>query len=254
MLRSLLVLLFAIGHFIAPQAARFAGFGLPLDRAVNTGVPPPEQPTGPTFAIWGVIFTLALLFAIRQSMPNWRDSALYQSIGWSAVFAFGANCAWMLIAQFQGNGPALVAAIWIIWVFAARAFFRALSMRPVLETFDRTITLPLFGMLTAWLSAAAILNTASYLRLIKAVPPALTPTLYAALILVAIALLSLAVLRRAGGYLPVAATTLWALGGIAYANYFNKFDRNMVMLACGLMLLVVAALAWQKRPAQIARA
>jgi hypothetical protein len=253
MIRSLLVLLFAIGHFVAPQAARFAGFGLPLDKAVNTGVSPPEQPTGATFAIWGVIFTLALLFAIRQSMPTWRDSALYQSIGWSAVIAFGANCAWMLIAQFQGNGPALVATIWIIWVFAARAFFRALSMRPVLETFDRVVTLPMFAILTAWLTAAAVLNTASYLRVIKVVPPALTPTLYAAVVLVAIALLSLAVLRRAGGYLPVAATTLWALGGVAYANYYDKFDRNMVMLACGLMLLLVAALAWQKRPAQIMR-
>jgi hypothetical protein len=254
MLRSLLVLLFAIGHFIAPQAAKFAGFGVPLEKAVNGAVPPPEQPTGATFAIWGLIFTLALLFAIRQSMPNWRDSALYQSIGWSAVIAFGANCAWMLIAQFHGNGPVLVATIWIIWVFAARAFFRALSMRPVLETFDRAVTLPMFATLTAWLSAAAVINTASYLRLIKVVPPTLTPTLYAALILVVIALLSLAVLRRAGGYLPVAATTLWALGGVAYANYYDTFDRNMVMLACGLMLIVVATLAWQKRPAQIARA
>jgi hypothetical protein len=254
MLRSLLVLLFAIGHFVAPQAARFAGFGLPLDKAVNTGVPPPEQPTGFTFAIWGVIFALALLFAIRQAMPTWRDSALYQSIGWSAVVAFAANCAWMLVAQFQGNGPALVGTIWVIWVFAARAFFRTLSMRPVLESFDRYLTLPLFGILTAWLSAAAVLNTASYLRLIKVVPPALTPTLYAALVLVVIAVLSLAVLRRAGGYLPAAVTTLWALGGVAYANYFDKFDRNMVMLACGLMLIVVAALAWQKRPPKVARA
>lgn len=250
MLRALLVLLFAIGQFAAPQAARFVGFGLPLDRAVNTGVPPPEQPTGFSFSIWGVIFGLSLVFAIRQAMPTWRDSALYQSIGWSAALAFLFNCLWMLIAQFQGNGSVLVASIWVIWVFAARAFFRTLAMRPVLDGFDRFVTLPLFGMLTAWLSAATVLNTASYLRLIKVVPPALTPTLYAALILVVMAVLSLAVLRRAGGYLPVAATTLWALGGVAYANYYDKFDRNLVMLACGLMLLVVAALAWQKRPAQ----
>jgi hypothetical protein len=253
MLRAMLALLFALGHFAAGQASRLAGFGLPLDKAVNTGVPPPEQPTGFTFSIWGVIFTLALVFALRQAMPTWRDSALYQKIGWSAVVAFGANCAWMLIAQFYGNGPALVACIWIIWMFSARALFGTLAMRPMLDGFDRLITLPLFGILTAWISAAAVLNTASYLRLIKVVPPTLTPTLFAALILCVIAALSLLLLRRAGGYLPFAATTLWALGGVAYANYYERFDKNMVMLAAGLALLVVAALAWQKRPMAVAR-
>lgn len=253
MLRALLILIFAIGHFVAPQAARFAGFGLPLDKAVNTGVPPPEQPTGFTFAIWGLIFTLALVFALRQAMPTWRDSALYQAIGWSTAFAFGFNCAWMLVAQFQGNGPVLVACIWLIWMFSARAFFKALAMRPVLDGFDRVLTLPLFAILTAWLSAAAVLNTAAYLRLIKVVPQALTPTLYAALILCVIAAFSLVMLRRAGGYLPFAATTLWALGGVAYANYYERFDKNMVMLAAGLALIVIAALAWQKRPMAVER-
>jgi hypothetical protein len=194
-----------------------------------------------------------LVFALRQVMPTWRDSALYQKIGWSAALAFALNCTWMLIAQFQGNGPALVVCIWLIWMFAARAFFQTLAMRPVLDWFDRFVTLPLFGGLTAWLSAAAVINTASYLKLIKVVPPTMTPTLFAALVLCVIAALSLFVLRRASGYLPFAATTLWALGGVAYANYYDRFDKNMVMLAAGLALLVIAVLAWQKRPMTVGR-
>lgn len=88
MLRALLVLVFAIGHFVTSNLQRVAGIGAPLDRAVNSGTPPPEQPAGWAFAIWGLIFSLALIYAARQVLPRYRDAALYQAIGWPAALTF----------------------------------------------------------------------------------------------------------------------------------------------------------------------
>lgn len=250
MLRALLVLVFAIAQVIAPQASKIAGFGTPIGEVGGTFPRGPQEPSGYTFAIWGVIFALSLLFAGRQALPGRRDAALYQAIGGAALMLFAAACAWMLVAQFVGNGPALVGIIWLMFLAAARAFFRALAMRPTLDGFDRVITLPLFALYTGWLAAAAWLNTGSVLKLLGVVPPTFSPDIYAAILLVLIAVVSLLLLRRANGYFWLGATTIWALGGVAHANIALRPNREIATLAIGLALIVVAALIWQRRPVQ----
>jgi hypothetical protein len=249
MLRALIVLLMAIGHFIAGNFQRITNIGLPIDVAVNPGAPPQEQPSGWAFAIWGLIFTLALLYAIRQALPAHRDTALYQAIGWPAALAFATNNAWMMQAQLNGNGLPLVLLIFTILIFTTTAFFRTLAMRPRLDTFDRTITLPLFAIFSGWLSAAVWVNLTAYLRLIKAIPATLSPQLTTAVAMVAIAALSLLILRRANGYLWYGLTTLWALAGIAHANVTRFQNKEIASLAVGLGLIVVAVLLWRRRPA-----
>jgi hypothetical protein len=59
--------------------------------------------------------------------------------------------------------------------------------------------------------------------------------------------LSVFLLRRAGGYFWYGATTLWALGGIAYANLYDLPNRGIAALAAGLAVLIVAALVWPVR-------
>jgi hypothetical protein len=237
MFRALLVLLFAIGQFIAPQAPRLVklanleglvGIGTPIGDVGGTSPAGPEQPSGYAFAIWGLIFTLALLFAVRQLLPSRRDAALYQTIGGAAVVLFAAASAWMLVAQYYGNGWVLVAIIWLMLFAAARGLYRTLY--------------------TGWLAAAAWLNTGAVLKRYTLVPVAFTPSLYAAVVLLLIAALSLFLLRRANGYLPLAATTIWALGGIAHANIVLRPNTQVATLAIGLALLVIGYLVWQRRP------
>jgi hypothetical protein len=248
MFRALLVLVLAIAQIIAPQATRIAGFGTPIADVGGSPLPGPEQPSGYAFAIWGLIFTLAILFALRQLMASRRNTALYQAIGAPAVVLFGASSAWMLVAQFYGNGLVLVAIIWMMLLAAMRGFFRTLAMRATLDTFDRFVTLPMFAVYTGWLAAAAWLNTGSVLKLYSGIASGMTPSLYAAALLMLIAALSLLILRRAHGYLPLGLTTLWALGGVAHANIVVRPNTQVATLAIGLGLLVVGYLLWQRRP------
>ena len=123
-------------------------------------------------------------------------------------------------------------------------------MRPTLDGFDRVVTMPLFALYTGWLAAAAWLNTGSVLKLLGIVPPTFSPVIYAALLLLAIAALSLVLLRRAHGYLWLGLTTVWALGGVAHANIYLRPNSEIAMLAIGLALIIVAMLIWQRRPIQ----
>jgi hypothetical protein len=249
MFRALLVVLLALTQIIAPQASKIAGFGTPIASVGGSSSPGPEQPSGYTFAIWGLIFALALLFAVRQLLASRRDAALYQTVGTAAVVLFGASTAWMLVAQFHGNGLVLVGLIWLMLLAAARGFFRTHAMRAGLDAFDRYVTLPMFALYMGWLAAAAWLNTGSVLKLYSGVASGLTPALYAAALLVLIAILSLLLLRRAQGYLPLGLTTIWALAGVAHANISLRPNTQVATLAISLALLVVGYLLWQRRPA-----
>lgn len=154
----------------------------------------------------------------------------------------------MVLAQLTGNTGSLLATMWVYWVCTVIAFFRALSMRALLDRFDSIVTLPLFGILCGWLSAAAWVNTIAFLRVSAALPPSMTLTVSAALTIAAIGALSLLVLRRARGYFWFGATTLWALSGIASANIYDQPNRDIAMLSIGFALVVVAMLLWQRRP------
>jgi hypothetical protein len=247
MLRALLVLLLAIGQWISPQANKLLGFGTPIDRV--GGAAGPEQPSGYAFAIWGLIFTLATLFAVRQLMENRRDAALYQTVGLPALVLFAASSAWMLTAQFYGNGLILVGLIWLMLLAAGRGFFRTLAMRSNLDAFDRAVTLPMFALYTGWLSAAVWLNTGSVLKQYSAVAAAVAPSIFAAVLLCIVALMSLKLLGRAQGYLPLGLTTLWALVAVLHANITVRPNAQIALLAVVLSALVLGYLVWHRRPA-----
>ncbi len=246
MFRALLVLVLAIAQIAAPRAGKIAGFGTPLSEV--GGSAGPEQPSGYAFAIWGLIFALALLFAVRQVMAKRRDSALYQTVGAAAVVLFGASTAWMLLAQFYGNGLVLACVIWLMLVAAARAFFRTLAMRANLDPFDRFVTLPMFALYTGWLAAAVWLNSGSVAKLYSGDAAEIGGSPFAVVTLLLIAGSSLWLLARAHGYLPFALTTLWALGGIAHMNLVVRPNTQIAGLSIGLGLVVVGYLAWQRRP------
>ncbi len=248
MFRALLVVLLAVAQIVAPQASKIAGFGMTIANAGGSSPPGPEQPSGYAFAIWGLIFTMAILFAVRQALPSRRDAALYQTVGAPAVVLFAGSCAWMLAAQFYGNGLVLLGLIWLMLLAAGRGFFRTLAMRASLDAFDRFVTLPMFALYTGWLAAAVWLNTGSVLKFYSSFAMGLTPSIFAAALLVLIAGLSLLLLRKAHGYLPLGLTTLWALGGIAHANIVLRPNTQIATLAIGLALMVVGYLLWQRRP------
>jgi hypothetical protein len=247
MLAALLVIVFAAGQFVVPALPGLLGFGSAIAQATTAG-PAPETPSGPAFGIWGLLFTLSVLYALRQALPSRRETHVYQSIRAAALGAFALSCAWMATAQFYGNGLALVGIIWAMLGCSVIAFRRLLAMRGTLDGFDRWLTLPLFGLLSGWLSAAVMLNTSSWLRLINALPAGWSPSLVAAAVLLAVGALAVVLLQRSNASVWYGAAVLWALGWVVHANIMVRPNREVATLAVGLMLVVVAVLVWSRRP------
>lgn len=239
--RRALNLIFALLLFPAANFHGLTGIGRPVgDNAVAVGFSP-ELPAGYAFAIWGPIFALTLIYAVRQALPSQAGKPLYSAIGWATALSSLANVAWMMLAQTIGNGWWLVVIIFIILAAALTAFLRLKAWPGALDTFDRYVVWPMAAMLAAWLSAAAWIGTASAIRLYRPDLLGLTSGEFAMIVLALVTVLGWSVLRRTRGDAWFAATLVWALAAVTVANATTAGgDRTVATAAAGIALITVA--------------
>lgn len=249
--RQIANVLLALALFPASSFSSWSGMGRTVGEMSRAQGFAPEVPAGYAFAIWGLIFSLTLIYALRQALPSYRDHGLYQRIGWVTAMSSLLNSIWMVLAQTIGNGWWLVLIIFGILGFALTAFFGVLAEKDRLDRFDRFIVLPMTALLAAWLSAAVWLNTASWVKLMAPERLGLSLAQYALVVLSVAAVFSWAVLARARGNLIYAGTTIWALVGIVVANLSNGGGETLVALAAGILVPVTLALAaWARSRAK----
>lgn len=151
-------------HFLLPVALlqllvgyvpRAIGLGTDIGtRATENGIPP-ELPPGVFFAIWGVIFTAYIAFAIYGLQKN---SALTDKLSMPLVLAGLANSAWMLVAQLIGSTAVetliLLPLIWAAWLSAYRFdTMRGLGGSAIKWTADL-----LTGLLSGWAIVALAIS------------------------------------------------------------------------------------------------
>jgi hypothetical protein len=247
---------FAATLFPAASLSAWWGTGRPINETAPGFSP--EVPAGYAFGIWGLIFSLFLIYAVRQALPAQAEAPLYRRIGWATAGASLLNTAWMVLAQTFGNGWWLVLVIFSILACALTAFFQALSFQAssgqalsgprTLDTFDRWVVMPMTGLLAAWLSAAVWLNASTLFTLLVPGRLGLGPVPFALIVLGIIAAFSWAVLMRSGGNVWYAGTTVWALAAVAVANLTNAAGQPVIAATAAGCIAVTALLAWWCQP------
>lgn len=197
-------------------------------------------PIGWAFAVWGPLFAGSVIFAVWQALPNQRNNALLDRIGWWAVPALGLQGVWAAYTQFNTLTAisvviiacALVSllAILRIMVFVPRQFTRQ----------ERLLVTAVFSALAGWLSAATIVNATASLVHYGVAGGYEYPLVGALMVLVGGAIAAVAVARSMGN--PWYALTFgWALLGI----YMQGGQQsNAVAAACGLAAALVVAAVW----------
>ena len=154
MTNKLILLLAALGQFLAPLFP-VLGIGESIGaRAVANGIPP-ELPTGIFFSIWSVVFIGYLLIAIL----HWRapDHASSQ-LAWPLALAGVGNIIWMICAQSVGS-------VWVDFIlllpigfFAWEAAYR-LDRTEAFNGTGRSILYGVtVGMLAGWLTVAVSIS------------------------------------------------------------------------------------------------
>jgi hypothetical protein len=228
-----LVLALAISQIVTP-ALPALDIGQPIgsqSNAVRTLI----TPAGWAFSIWGPLYTGTIAFAIFQILPKQRGNALLKNLRWPAAGAFAGNAVWA--AYTQVFGLSFISALIIIFTLTCLLVtYRIFSKW---ETgFTKTelwlAVLPL-SALTAWLTAATIVNISASLRF-HGVDAGTANAQVSALIVVIGGIIASTCVARGRGNPIYTLVFIWALTAIFAAG---GQQSALVAWATGIAALLV---------------
>lgn len=194
-------------------------------------------PAGWAFAIWGALYTGAIVFAVFQALPTQRDNPLLARLRGPAAGAFFGNALWAAYAQIEGLGAASVAIILFTLACVLKAY-RALATWPIgFTTSERwCVALPLTA-LASWLTVASIVNVAATLRFHGVFFGSNAP-LIAAAVVVGGGAIAAAALVAGRGCPPYALVFLWALSAIGAAGGQRSPLVAIAVVVAALIVLI----------------
>jgi len=229
------ILAMAILQILTPLLPRF-GIGQPvgeqsdMTRTLIT-------PAGWAFSIWGALYLGTMVYAVWQALPAHRQNALVARIGWASAGAFAANAAWAAYTQVYGLGAASVAII-LFGLGCLLFIYRCFVAAPGFTTAERWCAVLPLSALSAWLSAAAIVNIAASLKFygfeLNEVPP------IAAAVVAVGGIIAATAIWRGRGNPWYALVFLWALAAI-YAAGGRESDLVATATALSALLVLLSA-------------
>jgi hypothetical protein len=202
-------------------------------------------PAGYVFAIWGVIYTLLLLFSVFQVLPSQRDKPFLEQISFLFVLSGVFNFVWLFLWHYDQI------VLSVVLMFALLVTLIAIYVRLGIGKFTVTLKervfvhLP-FSVYLGWITVASIANVSSALVSVQWDGFGLASETWAVLVIAVALLITLAVIatRKDVAYSLV---LVWALVGIAvnqssYQNIVTAATASAIIIAVAL----AAVLAWSK--------
>jgi len=240
----------AITQALAP-AVPALGWGIAVG-ARQGFASPAEVPAGYAFAIWGVIFALALVYAVQQVRPSAAAAPLYRAIGGRTALLFALSTLWMLVAQFQGPTVALAGIIVVMWALAVKAMFAAQAAGAdaggsgSVGGGGHAVAAALLGLYAGWLTLAVALNLSAVVRETGAIGPADAP--YVIGVLLAAGAVAAAIVWRARGPVWYTLAVIWGLVAVTAHNAQEVAGVHLsVAFVAGLLAAAIAMAAAYRR-------
>lgn len=193
---------------------------------------------GYAFSIWGLIYLGLLVYAVRQVLPQTGESLLIHRLGWPSAAALLGIGWWIFASAFDWEWATVVLIFGSLFVLLVPLMMNAGAIRTLGRT-DRdrwTVAWPL-AALAGWLTVASPVNLLTILTGNGGLPESPSPTIWAMLAVIAVAVVALAVtasLRMLAFALPVA----WGLLGVFVAEQ----ERGNAPLAYVALAAAVAVL------------
>lgn len=232
-------LLLAVVQAATPVVLFSGGFETQAARVGPARPPSPIVPAGYAFAIWGLIYFGALVYAIYQALPSQRAEPALREIGWFTAAAFAACTGWLLAARF---GPPL-ATVPLIMVMLGCLIVALLTVVRWREPLDPRVAfaviLPL-AVYAGWLTVAVFANLSEVLPDYGFARFGLSENAWTLLMLALASALALAIQAASRGNLAYSAAVSWALVAIVAANA-QRGPNVPVIVAAALAAMMVAA-------------
>ena len=202
-------------------------------------------PAGLTFAIWGVIYTVLIIWVLVQAVGLFSQKQRTQvapgveNIGWEFFLSCLLNIAWLFAWHWGQVGFSMVIMLTLL-VRLIQINEKTLNGRAKTSSFEKRISHTAFGLYQGWITVALIANITAFLVSIGwqgfDIPDARWAV---ALIAIGAGLAAYIVLSR--NMLFHGLAVIWALLGI-YLKRSAAGDAPMVEYAAltGMALLMVA--------------
>ncbi|WP_214402433.1 TspO/MBR family protein [Pseudonocardia lacus] len=237
-IRSAVVAVLAVVQVVISGIGGIGGAGDSVGD-VARDYPTPLLAAGWAFAIWGLIYTGFLAYAVYQLLPAQRRRAVHRETGWwmaaSAVF----NAGWIL--SFAARWLPLAEVMIIGLLVTLAVVFGKLSRTPATDVVERVVLRGTVAVYTGWVSVATVLGTAAT-GVWAGLPGegALATVAAVVVLLIAAAIVGWVVISGTAvvGY---AAAVIWALAGIALN------DRPVAVTGVAVLAIVVTLAALARR-------
>lgn len=238
-----------VAAIVLALAINFLANWLPLN-GVNTGqvadsYPNLFTPPGYVFAIWGIIYTLAMVFAAYQVRTSQRSEGYLASIGWLYLISGVINVAWIFVFHYSYGAPILYlvsTVLLLLLLVDLLLIYRKLDIGGV--GVSRGVKFAVHAPMSiyvGWISVASIAGLASALNVaFPGIPDATQATVTAAMLVVAFALASIMLwLRRDAIF---ALVVIWAVYGIAVKQVATPIINLTALAVVGLVILGILAI------------
>ena len=237
------VLLTSITQIVSPLLSSFSGNDNQRKDALIT-------PAGYTFAIWGVITLLSLIYGIFQIFPNQKNEQLHLKIAPRLIATYLFFSLWLFSAQ--GYWLVATVIIFVAMFLNLRIVFESiLQQKGKLSSMEKVILEGQIGLYFGWSSIAIFANIAAALKFYGLSDLGISGTIWQSLILCCGLANTIYCLHKTKANYFYGGTIIWAFVGIffglrgesdtvflqivtisalcAFLSFFYKFNKSKVV-------------------------
>jgi hypothetical protein len=208
-------------------------------------------PAGYVFSIWGVIYSLLIVFAVYQLLPGQRTNPRLERLGLLFVLSSLFNISWIFAWHYQ-----LIALSWLLMLGILGTLiliYQRLEIGTAALRRSEKIALQLpFSVYLGWITVATVANTAIMLLDLGVTGGQLAPLLTVAVIAAA-AVIGYLVLRRRAD-IAFGLVLVWAFTGIAAKQGGAEPLVTAGALVAAIFIALVIFQSLRKRPLNTATA
>jgi hypothetical protein len=193
-------------------------------------------PAGFTFAIWGIIYTLLLLFTVYQLLPKNRDKPFLSQVGLLFGLSSACNICWLFLWHYDYITYSL--ALMLALLASLILIYLRLGIGKTAVSIKEMVFVHLpFSVYLGWISIATIANVSVALTAVGWDGLGIEASTWAVAIICVALLLSFAVLATRKD-IAFCFVVVWALLGILT----KQSEQEGIVLASeiGIVLLLVA--------------
>lgn len=241
LIRRLIILAAALFAVVIGQTQVLLGWGQsPAEFAADSDAT--LRVAGYAFAIWGVIYLWLLVYAFRQLFTRAGGEApIRRHLGWPSALAMFGIGTWVVAAAFDQELGTIILIVGSLLILLVPLLANSSAIRALPRgDRERWLTVWPVTLLAGWLTVAAPVNVITVVTGNGDLPTALSPTGWAILAVVAVALIALFVtsrLRTLAYGLPIA----WGLTGAFVAEQVRNPLLAQVAIGAAVTVLVGSA-------------